>query len=220
MHYSDFHTRTRSSWIAAINRFAPSGDKSIAWTELNDIIVVLRPFMGRNENHAHLPTHGGFDFRNVEISSEGGCLDFHVSGRLYATVKPRRLHLERVDVDPAESFLLLELGHLEPSGAYDDDFSRRIAERRQEEVVDLGGANYVSRDGRDDDVFYDGDGNERELPDDYRGVMRFLDGQIMLVAKGSIWNSLSSTYDGVHERLSTGQIRQLIKDLINRRDAA
>ena len=167
-----------------------------------------------------MPTGGGFDLLAVTHSSEPDCIDFHIDGRLHVVVKPRSLNLERIGADAAQSFLMLELGSLQPSGAYDEERSQRIIERRLEEVVDLGGADYVSRDGRDYGVYEDEDGFERELPEDYRGVMRFMNGKIMLVAKSSIWNGFPSTYDGRHERMSTSMMRQVIEKLIADRVAA
>lgn len=220
MTYSDFHMGTRSRWMAGVNAISPSGDNITSWTGRADIARIMSPFMGSNANHAHLPTGGGFDFRGVSLGREAGCLDFHVDGRLYITVKPQRLNLVRFEADPAESFLLLELAHLEPTGAYDEEYSRRLAERGDEEVIDLGGARYVRRDGSDDGVYFDEHGTERDLPDNHRQVMRFLGGSIMLVTKGSIWNGLSATYDGRHSRMSVEQLQDLVQNLITRRSAA
>jgi hypothetical protein len=116
--------------------------------------------------------------------------------------------------------LLLELEQLNPSGAYDEEYNRRLVERGDEEVIDLGRGKYVGRNGSDDGVYYDERGIERELPDDYRQIMRFLGGSVMLVTKGSIWNGLSATYDGRHSKMSVEQLRELVQALIGRRDAA
>jgi hypothetical protein len=221
MPYSDFHLRARSNWVTNINRVAPTGNASVTWEGIDQICDALRPFMGRNANHAHLPTGGGFDFRRVEFSaSEHGCLDFHVDGPIFVTVKPKRLYLERIDRDPAESFLVLELHRLEPSGIYDEDRNRHLIRRRQEEVVDVGDDGYVQRNGTDYGFYYDRDGYQHDLPENYRRVMRFLDGKIMLVTKGSIWNGLSETYNGTHDAYSASEIRGLVDKLIDRRDAA
>lgn len=116
MTVSDFHAKARSEWIAKINMNVPAGDHSRTWTTPHSIAEVLQPFMGSSANHGHLPTGGGFDFLNVSLSHEPGCLEFGVSGSTFLLAKPRRLVLERIDRDAAQSFLMLELEDLDPSG--------------------------------------------------------------------------------------------------------
>lgn len=219
MHYSDFQIRARTNWTAAINQFA-SGNQSLAWTGLSDIVRVLEPFMGSNANHSHLPTGGGFDFRSVRFSTESGCLDFEVGTRLSITAKPKQLRLERIAGDPAEFFMLLELDDLGTTGVYDAEQDAGNREYRQEEVVDIGGGNYVRRNGVDDGYYYDRNGTGRDLPDNYRQIVRLLNGQIMLVTKGSIWNGAPSTYSGAHDCMFAGDIRGAIERVIRRRAVA
>jgi len=219
MHYSDFQIRARTKWTATINQFA-SGNRSLAWTGLSDIVRVLEPFMGSNANHAHLPTGGGFDFKSVGFSTERGCLDFEVGTRLFITAKPKNLRLERIANDPAESFLLLELDDLATTGVYDAEQDAGNHEYRQEEVVEIGGGNYVRRNGADDGYYYDRNGTVRDLPEDYRQVVRLLNGQIMMVTKGSIWNGAPGTYSGAHDRIFAGDIREAIEHVIHRRAVA
>jgi hypothetical protein len=99
--------------------------------------------MGENRNHAHLPTGGGLDFLSVGPSAEPGCLEFMVGDRVVQIMKPRSLTLERID-SAGNSFLLLELDNLDPSGVYgtdenepggDSDAER--AEQSSEELVEV-----------------------------------------------------------------------------------
>lgn len=219
MQYSDFHIRARTKWTATIDQFA-TGNESLSWTSAADILRTLEPFMGSNANHAHLPTGGGFDFKSVGFSTERGCLDFYIDGRLFITVKPGRLRLERIAADPAESFLLLELDALDTTGVYDADRDASNREYGQEEVVDLGGGKFVQRHGVDDGFYYDRNRTMRDLPDEYRIMSRFLNGQILLVTKGSIWNGARGTYDGTHNRMSAADIREAIERVIDRRMSA
>jgi hypothetical protein len=219
IHYSDFQIRARTTWAAAINQFA-SGNHSLAWTGPSDIVRVLEPFMGSNANHAHLPTGGGFDFRSVGFSTESGCLDFEVGTRLFIRAKSKQLRLERIAEDPAESFMLLELNDLDTTGVYDAEQDAGNREYRQEEVVEIGGGNYVRRNGVDDGYYYDRNGAVRDLPENYRQIVRLLNGQIMLVTKGSIWNGAPGTYSGAHDRIFAGDIRGAIEHVIRRRAAA
>ena len=216
MTYNDFHLKTRTAWTAAINNLA-AGDRSMGWTRLDDIERTVTPFLGRNYSHAHLPTGGGFDFWSVKQSRERGCLEFAYSDRNVIVVKPRGLIIERIDADPAESFVLLELDRLDTSGAYNEERSGAMREDGVEEVLEIDGR-YYSRDGVDDGYYRDENGRERDLPDRWRIVVRFVKGQILIVVKGSIWNGSSKTYSGMHNTMGADEIRGAIEHAIGQRN--
>lgn len=214
MNYEDFHLKTRTAWTSAVNHLA-SGDRSMGWTRLDDIERTIVPFLGRNYSHAHLPTGGGFDFWSVKQSREPGGLEFAYSDRNVITVKPRGLIIERIDADPAESFVLLELDRLDTSGAYTEERNEGMRETGIEEVLEIDGR-YYSRDGVDDGYYRDENGRERDLPERWRIVVRFLKGQILIVVKGSIWNGASGTYNGMHNTMGADQIRGAIERAIGK----
>ncbi|WP_315927490.1 hypothetical protein [Mesorhizobium sp. SP-1A] len=211
---SDFHKRSRSEWISKVDQITHSGDATLSWQHVDDIVSRLDPFMGSNKNHAHLPKGGGFDFLSVSHGREPGCIEFGIFTGTTVVVKPRRLVLERIASDPAESFLMLELDDLEPSGSNQKDRERSTL-RRQEEAIEVGRGKYVGRAAYEDGYFVDDRGYERELPEDARPVLRLLNGQIMLVTKGSIWNGSSRTYSGLHDGMTTPQIRAVIQQIID-----
>ncbi len=206
----DFKTRARALWVDSINQFAPVGDATVFWDDIDDIVSVLTPFMGSNKNHAHFPTGGGFDFLSVKKSPERGCIEFQVFTGSVIIAKPRRLVLERIASNPAESFLVLELGELSPSIIRDEERDEHIRRRRQEEVLDLGGADYVERRSIDED----------DLTDSARNVVRLFNGQVMLVTKGSIWNGTPRTYNGIHDTATHAEIRKAIQGISDKLTAA
>jgi hypothetical protein len=218
MSLSDFHTRSRADWTANVNQLTTAGNATISIFGVGPIIQALTPFMGSNRNHAHLPTGGGFDFLSVSESREPGCIEFRIFSGTAVIAKPRRLLLERLASDPAESFLLLELADLAPTDTYGD--RTRIVERRQEEVVDIGRGDYIERGALHDGYYADEFGDEQEIPENAQTILRLLNGQIMLVTKGSSWNGSSKTYLGIHDRLSSDAIRSAIQEIIDSRDAA
>jgi serine/threonine-protein kinase len=211
---SDFNVESRASWARAINEFVPSGESAVTWTDLSEIMDTLSSFIGADANHALLPQGGGVDLCTLGLSIEPGCVEFGVSERSVFVVKPDRLHLVRIDADPAESFLLLQLAEIEPSGVYD----KKTLQRDQEDLAEIPGEGYVSRVGNEHGVYYDADGYERELPDEYIIKTRFFKGQFLIVAKASIWNSLPETYDGRHNRMSIDEVRAAVETLVNSRD--
>jgi hypothetical protein len=215
---SDFHTRSRADWTAKVDQLTTAGNATLSIIGVGPIIQALIPFMGSNCNHAHLPTGGGFDFLSVCESREPGCIEFGIFSGTAVIAKPRRLLLERLDSDPAESFLLLELADLAPTDTYGD--RTRITERRQEEVVDIGRGDYIERRALHDGYYADEFGHEQEVPESAQTILRLLNGQIMLVTKGSIWNGSSKTYLGIHDRLPSDAIRSAIQEIIDSRNAA
>lgn len=195
-------------WTSAIANVAgntPNPPVSTTWRGIDSIRTVLRPFMAENRNHAHLPTGGGMDMRSVDDSVEPGCLEFGIGERVAWVLKPESLTLEYFLESPIESFLLLELAALLPSGTN----GQRRAEN--EELVELGRGNYVERSVWDNGFLgYDEGGREIPLPDESRLVIRWLKGKILIVAKGSLWNGIPATYDGRHNAMKAIDIRRFI----------
>jgi hypothetical protein len=218
MSIDEFHERSRAAWDAAVaNVSGPGAPATIVWRGRQEIMQALAPFMGNNYNHAHLPTGGGLDFLSVGPSAEPDCLEFMVSDRVIEIMKPRSLTLERID-SAGNSFLLLELDELNPSGVYDTDTNETDgdnadrADLSSEELLELAPADYVSRDVWDRGVLgHDENGDEIAIPDDARLAVRWLKGKVLLVAKGSLWNGDPATYDGRHNGMTASEIRRIIE---------
>lgn len=215
---SDFHIRARADWVRAVDALSgAAAPASMTWETRADIAKALAPFLGKNRNHAHLPGGGGMDIESVELSSETSCLDFVVGGHTAYRAKPRRMILERIQADVAESFLLIEFDELKPSGVYPAPAPADADDRPfpDEEVVDVGSGRLHPRSVFDDGEFPNGD----PLPDDARLAVRLFRGKMLFVSKGSIWNGASATYDGRHARMGAAEIRSIIERVIERRAA-
>ncbi len=105
-----------------------------------------------------------------------------------------------------QPFLLLELADLQPSGVYGEHH------RPSEELVELTPGQYVERGVWDDGYYgHDDRGREIPLPDESRLIVRWLNGKILFVAKGSLWNGTPATYRGQHNNMTSTQIRQAIE---------
>lgn len=69
-------------WTRAMEKAAGKNSaQSMTWSGLDNIRTALEPFMGDNKNHAHLPTGGGLDMRDITKSTETDCLEFRVGRR-------------------------------------------------------------------------------------------------------------------------------------------
>lgn len=202
---NDFHIKSRAAWVAAIeSTVGPNPPSKSTWEGPEPIRTALTAFMGRNANHTHLPTGGGRDFHGVTHSRESGCLDFEVGPSGIYRAKAERLTLVHISEAPAESFLLLEAGKLSPLTDIGSD-------HRQEELLELSDGRQMERSVWDRGfIGHDEAGYEIAIPDDAKLIVRWLGGKFLFVAKGSLWNGTSSTYDGRHDKMSPDEIRAMI----------
>ena len=214
----EFRAKNSAAWEAAIAPLGVAPGQSRTWTGQSAIARVLDPVMGANLNHSLLPGGGGLDFEAVGPSREPGCLEFTIGDRVAYIGRPKSLTFERLEAD-GESFFLLELDRLDPSGVYpreEDDLeqedrgARRI--RQSEELVELSPRDYVSRSVWDRGFLrYADDGSEIPLPRSARLANRWFKGKVLIVAKSSLWNSVAETYDGRHNQMTSADIRSVIE---------
>jgi hypothetical protein len=206
-----FHEENAARWEAALRKTAgPVPARTSIWVDASDIAAVLVNFMGANFAHAHLPTGGGLDFEEIAPAFERGCVEFRVEEKVADIAKPARLILWHFPGSPRNSFLLLELAKLKPSGVY-----QHAGE--SEELVDLGKMQYVNRSVWDAGFYgHDANGREKPLPAAARLVTRWLGGKILFVAKGSLWNRNSGTYDARHSRMTAEEISVAIESALHR----
>jgi len=214
----EFHSEARAMWIDACRDVNPTKAASLTWTGTSEIVSVLSHFMGENRNHVHLPSGGGLDFTAAALSSEARCIDFSVGDQVAEIAQPKRLTLERIGEDEAESFFLLELDKLSPSGVYEPQEDtgpmdpRTARYRQREEVLELGPSDYVQRGVWDEGhLGYDEQGYEIPIPNTARIVSRWMSGKMLFVCKRSRWNLDNSTYDGRHNSMTAQQIRHVIE---------
>jgi serine/threonine-protein kinase len=169
------------------------------------MVKILSPFCGEAINHTMLPLSGGMDIIKVSYDAGNRVMEFWPSHRVVYVGRPEMLEFRYFKSSPIDSFFLLTNRELEPSGVY-EDFSGNY-----EEVLELANGEQMDRSCLDAGyIGHDENGFEIPIPDDYRLVVRFLDGKFLMVAKKSIWNQVSSTYDGRHSRLSASEIQQQI----------
>jgi serine/threonine-protein kinase len=206
------------AWVQTLEQFTPRHEDQRIWSGQAAIRNVLDKVLAHTRSHAHLPTGGGHDFELVRSSREAGVLEFQVERGSVFLARPKKLILERFARQPAESFLLLELAELQPSGAYeaeaDDEDSGSDSDwfNRREEVLELAPLEYVERSVWDEGhLGYDDDGREIPLPGEARLVTRWFNGKMLFVTKGSMWNGTPATYDGRHDTMSAEEIRAMIE---------
>jgi hypothetical protein len=172
---------------------------------------VLKPFIGLNLNHTMLPGGGGMDMEAIALSPEPNCLELSPGDRLADTFRPAVLFFEHFPESPWNSFFLVETRPLQASGVYEENNGE------YEEVVELSPGEYINRSHHDTGILnHNEEGEEIALPTTARVVARHMQGKFLVVAKRSIWNRVSATYDGRHNGMTVEQIREAVQNLINR----
>ena len=204
---SDFDSENKSRWEAALHTAFPQGiPQSASWNQRDAIVDVLRPFCAKSLNHAMLPRGGGQDMAAVTYSREPGCIEFRPDPSVAYVCRPAVLSFEHITSSPWNSFFLLNTASLAPSGVYEE------REREYEEVLELPDGEYLNRSHLDQgSLGYDESDRDIPIPDPHRLVVRILDGKLLFVAKRSLWNTVSQTYDGRHNTMSAAEIRTEIE---------
>lgn len=117
---------------------------------------------------------------------------------------PRALRFEYIEDAPLESFLLLELREMQPSGLYENVSITEQVARIHGEGYDYG----IMEQGV---WHYDEDGTEVPVPEDSKVVLRLLSGKLLIVSQGSMWNRTNETWDGRHNAMTSDDIRAMIE---------
>lgn len=215
--FKSFKDNNLEKWrMKILEIFSDNVPKRHEWTDIKEIIEILNIIGEQNLNHTFFPTGGGLDLSGAEASSERGCINLCFGSSLHHDViKPSKLIFNSFYDDYQWAYFRIETTELEPSGVYDTLI------RECEELLDLGDANYVSRHFWDMGYYVDKKGIRKEIPSDAAVVTRFFNGAFVIFAKASIYNSVSGTYDGRHNRMDDERFRKYIQtavDTVNKRN--
>ncbi|POZ55432.1 hypothetical protein LYSIN_00215 [Lysinibacillus sphaericus] len=178
------------------------------WVEKESIIEVLN-YIGTNKalNHTFLPDGGGLDLEGCSPSNERECIEVNLGG-IGHILKPKRLKFQWFEnADFEWAYFMLEADKLAPSGVYEN------IPFKEEELVELEKGFYISRSHWDSNEF-----NGERLPDSARLVGRYTSGQFAIFSKASIYNGVSSTYDGRHDKASVEAFAQYIGKIVAKRN--
>lgn len=136
-------------------------------------------------------------------------LEFEVTENMIDVMKPHRMTLEIFQDAPIESFLYLELSSIPLTGV------DRHPTEYKEEVLEIGPGQLRDRDIWERGYLrIDADGREVALPPTCRLMTRWLQGNVLIVAKTSRWNADPSTYDARHNKMTPDGIRSVIQKSI------
>lgn len=179
----------------------------IAWDEISDIYDVLNSLVHTSVlNHMLFPTGGGLDLTDVKIADEKGCLKLATGvGKYYDLISPQKLYYVEFRENPNWNYIFIECNHLSPILGYNELGREHLVEDHPNHYVSAKDAVYG---------VYDYDSGE-ELPDGYNIVDRFYKGNFLIVPKHGIYNSINSTYMGMHHDMPFPTFNNLIHTLIS-----
>lgn len=198
----DFNKSNLSQWTYIQNKlFKGYIPDTAIWTDIDDIVNVLN-LLGSmpSLNHMFLPNGGGLDLKNVSCSDEDGCIEIDAMEKY--VLKPKRLLVENISKDYIWSYFRLELEDLSP--IFPDETYGNY-----ERLTDDSKGNYLSWVCGNYGYYDDG----TPLPEKYKIVSRYLNGNFVMFSKGSIYNEISGTYDARHNKFNTEVFRKYIEIL-------
>ncbi|MNB83274.1 Serine/threonine-protein kinase PknL [compost metagenome] len=184
-------------WEFYIREIIPSTlPEKISWTNIEDIIDILKMVSHTNLNHLFFPRGGGMDLTDCSVSNEDGFIELNVGFTL--KLKPKRLTLNTFKASFDWNYFYLEtesIVHPLREEIFED------TKRFDTEIIEISPGNYVSY--------------EDEKASQGRRLVLQLHGGLAIFSKGSFYNSISSTYDGRHSRGTPDDFRNYIQRSID-----
>ena len=198
----DYQKRNPAEWIEIQRQLFPNHIPTRAeWQNLDTIASILTLIGSRDSlNHTFFPDGGGLDISSARMSAEDACLELEFDFGVYI-VRPKRLIFENFGADQQWNYFRLEADSLEESGVYPGISENHMSEQ----LVRLAGGSYVDYDNHSD-----------PFPPGARSVARCFGGSFVIFQKTSIYNQVSETYDGRHNKMTAEVFRANISKIIQR----
>lgn len=195
--------RSPNQWAAIARSVFPVAVPSSArWERASDIATLLTELADQNRvHHVFFPDGGGLDLTGVRPNLEtAGALELDFQG-ISVIIKPECLWFEGFPHAREWDYYILRCGDL-PSI---DNAPNHQPDRHASEYLELGSGRYADR------KYYDfGEFRGEPLPSTARVVTRIDGGRFLFVHRTSVYNRVSSTYDGRHNKVSNEEFRAYI----------
>lgn len=197
---NDYQERNKAEWNEIQQVLFPfSTPERVTWSNIKDIIDVLNLLAKSNSlNHMFLPNGGGLDLQKACFSSEENCIELNANDLIYI-LKPKRLLFESFQSDTQWNYFRLETSELSPLS------EKKYADYGEEPLTEITPGSYTDYECYEYDDF-----NGKPLPDSARQLVRILRGDFVIFAKTSIYNKVSATYDGRHNKFNSDEFREYI----------
>ncbi len=205
----NFQKRSKSEWLNIQSKLFPYAEpKTVIWENIYDIISILNIISEYKQvNHTMMPDGGGLDLVGAKLANEEGCIELSFNGHAHV-VKPRMLIFECFHKNSDWNYFRLEAEVLEPICIHE-------TERPYEELTEIEPCIYS-----DYSCYEFNDFNGETLPDSARPVIRILKGIFLICLRTGVYNSVSATYDGRHNKFSADDFRHYIERSIDAKDSS
>jgi serine/threonine-protein kinase len=200
---NDFHSRNLTEWFDLQRSIFPAGaPKSVTWVDKNDILIILNQIAQvENLNHMFLPDGGGNTFIGANMANEEGFIAIKTSPKSYYILKPKKLTYESFGMDSQWNYFRLE-AEISP---HTDVYEKLHFNYSYEEVVEIEPTLYIDRVHWDENEY-----NGEYLPESANRICRYVGGSFVIFSTRSIYNRVSDTYDGRHNKMSEDDFRNYI----------
>ncbi|MBW7476703.1 protein kinase [Paenibacillus oenotherae] len=200
----DFKRKNLLEWNYIFRKILPhTSPEVIVWTSPDDIVHLLDLISKIDSlNHVFVPGGGGLDLTKCTLSNELSYIELHFDYSI-KKLMPEKLHLITFADAPEWNYFYLETKELHPTGLYGNQ------ERYYEPVLELSPGVYVEPYHK-----YYGEVDGQPIPKDAREILLSLKGSFAFFAKGSTYNTISATYDGRHNNMTSNAFHDHIKEMI------
>ena len=196
----DFEKRSKSEWKDIQKTLFPSAmPRTVIWQNVIDTITVLNIISEHGRvNHTFLPGGGGLDLEGAKLSFEEGCVELTFNEQAFI-VRPTKLTFECFEGDSDWNYFRLDTEGLEIIGKHE-------YERIEEALTEIEPCIYSDYQCWEYDDF-DGE----RLPDSARPVVRIAKGSFLICLRTGMYNKISGTYDGRHNKIDADEFRNYIE---------
>lgn len=163
------------------------------WNDVMQINKILNIISGKGLNHMLYPDRGGLDMVGCNMSFKRDMIEILTGGSVPSICKPKRLIFDCIDDESEWAYFRLELDRLEASGFYSDE------NNLVEELYECNG-NF--------EPYSDYPPNEQ-----YRHVLRILNGALLIIPKSCYYNHIPETYFGTHNKYSHNNFKFVMEKL-------
>ena len=211
---NDFRKTNQQQWFEIQAKLFPTSiPKQVIWENNEDIIKILKVLCSYDSlNHLFFPRGGGQDLLDARLSYEEDCIELDFGS--VDIVKPKRLIFESFGYKYEWNYFHLEADELQPTrvnetGADEESYEEKYG---REEISELSPLNYYPYYIMEDSDYYKDDYPITEFS---RQVTRWFRGSFVIFGKASVYNSISSTYDGRHNKMTTDKFRDYIQAMVD-----
>ena len=180
------------------------------WSKKETIIDILK-FIAKykNTNHTLFPNGGGMDLLDAEASIEHDCIELRFYESSAHVIRPNLLSFQSFGEPYEWAYFRIETDNLAPSGVYEN------LQGIIEQLTEISPGEYVDRYCWDEGYYgHDENGDKIRLPRNARVISRIFSGVFVIFSKGSIYNSIIDTYDGLHSKMNAEEFKQYIGNIV------